>query len=145
MDICEICSKIFPETRTAKCAKCSIVFCEDCCEIPISFCVPVTGQKGFYCTKKCILQHHPQYVPDTDLCELCLRVYQEKKILKCANCAAVFCEQCCEIPMNFRVPVTIKGRTKFEIGHYCTEKCMRQHHPGFIICKGPTCEYCHEN
>ena len=151
MDVCGLCLKIFTEKSVTKCVKCSIVFCESCCEIPISFEIPVTSSSqtsnttGLYCTKKCILEHHPQFVPETHLCEMCYRVFRENKMLKCANCAIEFCESCCEIPMDFKVPVTVRGRTRFETGHYCTEKCMRIHHPGFVICLGPVCEICHED
>jgi hypothetical protein len=98
----------------------------------------------FYCTKKCILQDHPHFVPETDLCEICHRVFRQQKLMKCANCACVFCEYCCEIEMDFTIPVTVEGRTRYETGNYCTFKCMRIHHPGFFICLGPVCEYCHE-
>ena len=76
-----------------------------------------------------------------DKCELCFRNFGDKRVtrsaklqpelLKCVNCGCVFCESCCEIPMDFSVPVTVKGKTHFETGNYCTIQCMRTHHPGF--------------
>jgi hypothetical protein len=46
--------------------------------------------------------------------------------------------------MDFRVPVTVCGRTRFEKGHYCTEKCMRIHHPGFFIVSESVGEICQD-
>ena len=84
-----------------------------------------------YCSDMCMDIHYPPLY-ETQICEMCYGVFPENKMLKCANCAIVFCETCREIPMNFEVPVLVRGRPGFEKGYYCTDKCMRTHHPGFV-------------
>ena len=93
-------------------------------------------------------KNNSQFVPDKHLCEICFRVFRQLRrkqiLLKCANCARVFCDSCCEIQMDFTVPIKVNGRTKYETGNYCTFKCMRIHHPGFFICCESDCEVCHK-
>jgi hypothetical protein len=72
-------------------------------------------------------------MPTYGRCDVCSRVYRVKLLEKCANCPCIFCESCCEIPMEFEIIVKVDGKDTVEKGYYCTEACMRQHNPGLTL------------